>query len=782
RCARDDVPRGRVGDEKPWRILFITEGAGRREIVLDLLTRAGVFPVVQTSWGDFLKDSAPISMLVAPLEQGLELTEAKISVIVESQLFGELGRVAQRAKQAKSIDPDVMIRDLIELQVGAPVVHLEHGVGRYLGLKTIEIQAVQQDFMELLYADGDKIFVPVTALHQVTRYTGVQADHAPLNRLGSGTWQREKKKATEVIHDLAVELLEIYAKRQIKTGTAFHLDASEYERFVSDFAFIETADQDRAIQDILKDLQKETAMERLICGDVGFGKTEVAMRAAFLAVQNDKQVCVLVPTTLLASQHYETFCERFASFPIQVRILSRFQQAKECTATIEALKKGTVDIVIGTHKLLNQSLVFKDLGLLIIDEEHRFGVKQKEKIKAIKNDVHCLTMTATPIPRTLNMAMSGLRDISLIATPPAKRLAIKTFWREKNPALVREAVLREIFRGGQVFYVHNEVDSIQRVAEELQTLLPEALVRFAHGQMSERLLERIMSDFYHQRFNVLVCTTIIETGIDIPTANTLMIDRADKFGLAQLHQLRGRVGRSHHQAYAYLFTPAEKTMTSDAVKRLEAIVSLEDLGAGFILATQDLEIRGAGELLGDEQSGNMHAIGFTLYMELLDRAVTALREGKEPALLEPMLQGPEIDVYFSALLPEDYVGDIHTRLILYKRISNAVSEEDLERIQVELIDRFGLLPIVVKHLFQVTQLKLKAKPLGIHKIQLAKGEGKIGFAEQPNIRPEVLIELIQKEPTRYRLQGPKSLRFQLSTESVDIALRETAGLFERLTR
>lgn len=523
-------------------------------------------------------------------------------------------------------------------------------------------------------------------------------------------------------------------------------------------------------------------MERLICGDVGFGKTEVAMRAAFIAVQNGKQVCVLVPTTLLAAQHYETFTDRFASFPVQIGLLSRFRNAKESAKVLDGLKQGTVDIIIGTHKLFTQTLPFKDLGLLIIDEEHRFGVKQKEIIKTIKNEVHCLTMTATPIPRTLNMAMSGLRDISLIATPPAKRLAIKTFWREKSDALVREAVLREVLRGGQVFYLHNQVDSIHLVTEKLQKLIPEASINFAHGQMPKRLLERLMTDFYHQRFNVLVCTTIIETGIDIPTANTMIIDRADLFGLAQLHQLRGRVGRSHHQAYAYLLTPSEKTMTADSVKRLEAIVSLEELGSGFILATHDLEIRGAGELLGDEQSGNMHAIGFTLYMELLERAVSDLREGKQPNLLAPLNQGPDIDVYFSALLPEEYVGDIHTRLILYKRIANCNTEKELENIQVELIDRFGLLPLSAKYLFQVTSLKLVAKQLGILKIQLAKGEGRVIFSEQPRINSASLIQMIQKESKRYWMQGPVCLKFQLPLESIEKVFEEAAHLFDKLMR
>ncbi|MDP1614348.1 MAG: transcription-repair coupling factor, partial [Methylococcales bacterium] len=578
-------------------------------------------------------------MLVASLDEGVELLESQVALIVEAQLFGEQP-VPQRKLTQKLLDPELMIRDLVELNPNAPVVHLDYGIGRYLGLKTIHAQGFAQEFIELLYAGGDKIYLPVTALNRISRYTGSDPETAPLHKLGAQSWQQEKQKAIEKIHDVAVELLEIYAKRKAQPGTAFSVDEAEYAQFASRFPFTETEDQRRAIEDILHDLKQPTPMDRLICGDVGFGKTEVAMRAAFVAVHNAKQVCILVPTTLLAAQHFETFRDRFAAFPVQIALLSRFKSAKESEKVIAGLKQGSIDIVIGTHKLFSRDLPFKNLGLLVIDEEHRFGVKQKEHLKALRHEVHCLSMTATPIPRTLNMAMAGLRDVSLIATAPLKRLAIKTFWREHNVPLIREAILREILRGGQVFYLHNKVENIERVTQDIQALVPEAKIHFAHGQMSERSLERLMTDFYHQRFNVLVCTTIIETGIDIPTANTMIIDRADLFGLAQLHQLRGRVGRSHHQAYAYLLTPPEKTLSADAVKRLEAIVSLEELGSGFILASHDLEIRGAGELLGEEQSGNMHAIGFSLYMELLERAVKDLRSGKKPELLQPIHQGP----------------------------------------------------------------------------------------------------------------------------------------------
>lgn len=761
------------------RTLFVVESAGRREVLMELLGRAGIVPKVAGSWDAFLNDKAPLSILIAPFDEGVEWEACGLTIITEAQLFGDLA-TPQRSIKQKTIDPDLLIRDLVELQPNTPVVHLDHGIGRYIGLQTLDLQGVKQEFIELLYAGGDKIYVPVTALHCVTRYSGIDVTHAPLHKLGTETWQREKKKAAEKIHDVAAELLEIYAQRQMKPALSMKLDGEEYAKFVSEFPFMETPDQTKAIQDILKDLASSMPMDRLICGDVGFGKTEVAMRAAFIAVQSGKQVCVLVPTTLLAAQHYENFRDRFASFPVQIGLLSRFRSAKETDAVIKGLKTGTLDIVIGTHKLFMRDLPFKDLGLVIVDEEHRFGVKQKEHLKVIRHEVHCLTMTATPIPRTLNMAMAGMRDISLIATPPAKRLSIKTFWREESSQLTREAVLREILRGGQVFYLHNEVDTIAHKTQTLQALLPEATIRYAHGQMPERSLERIMSDFYHQRFNVLVCTTIIETGIDIPTANTIIIDRADLFGLAQLHQLRGRVGRSHHQAYAYLLTPPEKNMGKDAVKRLEAIVSLEDLGSGFLLASQDLEIRGAGELLGEDQSGNMHTIGFSLYMELLERAVSDLKAGKQPDLFAANRHGPDVEVYFSALLPEDYVHDVSERLILYKRIANAKDLLALEAIQVELIDRFGLLPLSTRYLFQVTALKLKADALGIKRIQLAKQEGKLYFSEAPKINPGKLIELIQKESSQYRMQGPSCLSFKHGVEAPDEGINQMEMLLARL--
>lgn len=766
--------------QKNHRCLLVVESAGRREVLLDLLRPSQITPKTQSSWSSFLNDDAPINITIGPLMEGAELVEQSISIIVEAQLFGEQS-VPQRRSNQKTIDPDVIIRDLAELRIGAPVVHLQFGVGRYQGLQTIDDSGTSNDFLILSYAGDDKIYVPVTSLNVISRYMGADASHAPLHRLGTDQWQKEKKKAQEKIHDIAIELLDIYAKREAKPGHVYQLNPNDYQRFASGFPFSETIDQLNAIQQIIGDMESPRPMDRLICGDVGFGKTEVAMRAAFIAVLNGKQVCVLVPTTLLAGQHFETFRDRFAEFPVHIELLSRFRSAKESTQVIESLKNGKTDIVIGTHKLFQKGIDFKNLGLLIIDEEHRFGVKQKEAIKALRTHVDILSMTATPIPRTLNMAMAGIRDISLITTPPAKRLAIKTFWQERNDLVIREAILREILRGGQVFFLHNNVETIDRVCQELQALVPEAKIHLAHGQMRERELERIMSDFYHHRFNVLVCTTIIETGIDIPTANTIIIDRADKFGLAQLHQLRGRVGRSHHQAYAYLLTPHEKLLTSDAVKRIEAVVSLEELGAGFTLATHDLEIRGAGELLGEEQSGNMHAIGFSLFMDMLDRAVSDLKAGKIPELAAPMQQGPEIDLRLSTIIPEEYIGDIHTRLIIYKRISHAKDKQQLHDLQVEMIDRFGMLPLSVKYLLQVTELKMAAAPLGITRITAYSQQGKIEFDKNPSIDASVLIHLIQIHAKRYQMEGPSKLRFTLDSTLPEDRIIEILSLVKQLT-
>lgn len=736
------------------KTLIMAESAGRREVLLDLMQSSNIHPTHVDSWAEFLKSTEHLLLTEGPLSQGAVLLDSDINIIVESQLFEE--RVVHQ-KRIKSVNPDLIIRDLTELKLNAPVVHIEHGVGRYRGLQLIQTSQTENEFLVLEYADKAKIYVPVTSLHLISRYTGGEMEHAPLHRLGTASWEKEKKKAMIQISDVACELLDVYAQRKAKKGIAFSSPNKDYHAFCAAFPFEETLDQQTVIKDVIQDMCQPEPMDRLVCGDVGFGKTEVAMRAAFLAVQNGYQVCVLVPTTLLAGQHYETFTDRFADFPIRIDFLSRFRTKKETDLVLNDLKYGRIDILIGTHKLIQKNINFKQLGLLIIDEEHRFGVKQKDHIKSIKHNVDMLSLTATPIPRTLNMSMSGLQDISIIATPPAKRLSIKTFHHQKNPVVIKDAITREILRGGQVFYLHNNVETIQHIAHEINELIPEAKIEIAHGQMPERQLEKIMTDFYHHKFNVLVCTTIIETGIDIPTANTIIIDRADKFGLAQLHQLRGRVGRAHHQAYAYLLTPDKKAMSKDALKRLDALLSMHDLGAGFMLATHDLEIRGAGELLGEEQSGNMHSLGFTLYMSLLDRAVKAIRSGKQPELDTSLDQGPEINLNMSTVIPEDYIGDIHTRLTLYKRIASANDSEALKALQIEMIDRFGLLPPSVKNLFTITELKLIAQQLGILKCQSSENECVIDFDEKHKAPTELLLHLIQIHAARFKLKGPNRL-------------------------
>ena len=646
-------------------------------MMLDLLRNRGRDPVTFASWDEFLASDAPLGVAIAELGEGVRIAARKIRVITATELGMERPKQRQRRRRAR--DPEAVIRELTDLHIGAPVVHEDHGVGRYRGLTTLDVDGVLTEFLLLEYAGGDKLYVPVQSLHLVTRYSGAAPEDAPLHRLGSDQWAKAKRKAAEQARDTAAELLNLYAQRAARTGTQLALDAGSYQRFALEFPFEETEDQLTAIERVLADLASERPMDRVVCGDVGFGKTEVALRSAFVAVQAGYQVAVLVPTTLLAEQHYRTFKDRFAEWPVRVELLSRFRSAAGSTQALAGLADGQVDIVIGTHKLLQPDLKFKRLGLVIVDEEHRFGVKHKERLKRLRAEVDMLTLTATPIPRTLNMTLGGLRDLSIIATPPADRLAVKTFVGEWSDRQIREAVLREIRRGGQIYFVHNRVENIESVAEQLRKLLPEADVRVAHGQMSERELEVVMLDFYHRQFNVLVCTTIIESGIDIPTANTIIINRADHFGLAQLHQLRGRVGRSHHQAYAYLVAPPMRALSADAVKRLEAIESLEELGSGFALATHDLEIRGAGELLGEGQSGQIQAIGFTLYNELLGRAVAALREGREPDLEDPFTHGPEIEIGVPALIPEDYMPDVHMRLVHYKRIANAASQSRARR-------------------------------------------------------------------------------------------------------
>ena len=741
------------------RVLFTSDSAGRREQVYEILSGRGLDLIRVDDWFGFAASTHRIGVAVAPLESGVILPDAGIAIISEQQLFGE--RVRQRNRRRRTErDPETIIRQLNDLVQGSPVVHAEYGVGRYLGLTTLEAGGIVAEFLELEYADGDKLYVPVHALELISRYTGAAADNAPLHRLGSDQWAKARKRAIRKIRDVAAELLDIYARRAARPGNSFSWSETDYRAFEGSFPFDPTEDQARTIDEVLDDLASNQPMDRIVCGDVGFGKTEVALRASFAAVHGGKQVAILVPTTLLAQQHGQNFNDRFAEWPVRVEVLSRFQSAKAVKSIIEGLRSGNVDIVIGTHRLLQHTKDIKDVGLVIIDEEHRFGVRHKEAIKSLRSEIDVLTLTATPIPRTLNMALGGIRDMSLITTPPAERLAVKTFVTAWNDVLIREACLREIKRGGQVYFIHNRVEDIERIGERLAELVPEAKIRVGHGQMPERELEHVMLDFSHRRFNILLCTTIVESGIDIPTANTIIINRADRFGLAQLHQLRGRVGRSHHRAYAYLLAPPKATMTADAIKRLEAIDSLEALGSGFTLATHDLEIRGAGELLGDTQSGQIQEIGFSLYTELLGRAVDSLKAGHEPDLEGPLNAGVDINLHVAALLPDDYVPDVHLRLILYKRISGAESQDELRDLQVELIDRFGLLPLATKNLLRIASIKQQATTLGIEKIDAADGGGYLVFGQQGHIDPVALVQLVQNDSRIYKLQGSHRLQFR----------------------
>ena len=762
------------------RILFTVESAGRREMLLQTLRLYEITPTVYQSWDDFFSADDSLGLCITPIEEGLWLEQDKLCVIPEALLLGEKVRQDRRKRKIKT-DADQVIRNLTELHVGTPVVHEEHGIGRYLGLQTLAVGDDKTEFLTLEYAKGDKLYVPVASLHLISRYTGTNEDKAPLHALGSGQWEKAKRKAIEKVHDVAAELLDIYARREIHTGYRFKLEKLDYDKFSSTFEFEETPDQQLAIDAVIQDMTDSKPMDRVVCGDVGFGKTEVAMRAAFVAAMNGKQVAVVAPTTLLAQQHYQNFSDRFADWPVKVNGLSRFKNAKQTAEILKQLKQGKLDIVVGTHKLLSADVKFDQLGLVIIDEEHRFGVRQKEQLKSLRSEVDILTLTATPIPRTLNMAMSGMRDLSIIATPPAARHPIQTFVSQWNETLITEACEREIKRGGQIYFLHNEVSTIENTARKLSELIPAARIQFVHGQMRETELEAIMRDFYHQRFNLLVCTTIVESGIDVPTANTIIMDRADKLGLAQLHQLRGRVGRSHHRAYAYLMTPPKKSMTSNAIKRLEAIESMEDLGAGFTLATHDLEIRGAGELLGDEQSGQIHEIGFTLYTELLQRAVSAMKAGHQPELDRPLDHGTEIDMSMPALIPEDYLPDVHNRLVMYKRIASCENKESLRDLQVEMIDRFGLLPQATKNLFAITELKLKVHPMGIRKIEAGPLGGRIIFEPQPKIDPMNIIQLIQKKPNEFQFDGADRLRFTADLEQREHRIDKIHKIIQQLT-
>jgi transcription-repair coupling factor (superfamily II helicase) len=765
----------------PGRVLVAADSPGRREALMEQLATFATRPVPVSGWPAFLAGTERLAIGVLPIEDGFALDDPRLCVLGERQLFGERAQQARRRRRATR-DPEAIIRDLGELAEGAPVVHADHGVGRYRGLIKLDVGGAPGEFLAIEYARGDKLYVPVAQLDLVSRYTGSAPEFAPLHSLGGDAWEKAKRRAAERVRDVAAELLDIYARREARQGTAIPLDRPLYEQFAASFPFEETPDQHTAIEAVLTELQKGRPMDRVVCGDVGFGKTEVAVRAAFAVAQAGKQVALLVPTTLLAQQHYRNFSDRFADWPVRVELLSRFRSKKEVDEALKKLADGTVDVVIGTHKLLSDEIRFKDLGLVIVDEEQRFGVRQKEQFKKLRAEVDLLTLTATPIPRTLNMSMAGLRDLSIIATPPAHRLAVQTFITPWDGALLREAFQRELSRGGQVYFLHNEVETIEKTAREVEALVPEARIRVAHGQMPERELESVMLDFYRQRFNVLVSTTIIESGIDVPTANTIIINRADRFGLAQLHQLRGRVGRSHHRAYAYLVVPDKKAMTADAEKRLEAIASLEELGAGFALATHDLEIRGAGELLGEEQSGQIQAVGFSLYTDLLARAVAALKEGRVPDLDGDDRGHTEVELHLPALIPDDYIDDVHTRLMLYKRIAGAKDAEALTDLQVEMVDRFGVLPDPTRHLFAVAELKQRAAALGIRKIDLGANGGRIVFKARPNVDPLTVIRMVQRLPKVYAFDGQDKVRVRLELPGAAERLRTAGEILAVLAR
>ncbi|WP_202845621.1 transcription-repair coupling factor [Luteimonas saliphila] len=790
--ARDSEPGAALGSflsSYGGRTLIAADSAGRREALLELLDAAGLEPAVLPDFAAFLRDhgqsrvgggDARFAIAVAPLDDGFALDHdasghGPVAILTERQLFPERAAQPRRRRRAGR-EPEAIIRDLGELSEGAPIVHEDHGVGRYRGLVTLEAGGQAGEYLDIEYAKGDRLYVPVAQLHLVSRYSGASAETAPLHSLGGEQWAKAKRKAQEKVRDVAAELLEIQARRMARAGLALPIDRAMYEPFAAAFPFEETPDQHAAIEAVIRDLGSSQPMDRVVCGDVGFGKTEVAVRAAFVAAAAGRQVAVLVPTTLLAEQHYRNFRDRFADWPLRVEVLSRFKSTKEIKAEIGKIADGTLDVIVGTHRLLQKDVKFKDLGLVIVDEEQRFGVRQKEALKALRANVHLLTLTATPIPRTLNMAMAGLRDLSIIATPPAHRLAVQTFVHAWDDAMLREAFQRELARGGQVYFLHNDVESIGRMQRQLSELVPDARIGIAHGQMPERELEKVMLDFHKQRFNVLLCSTIIESGIDIPNANTIIINRADKFGLAQLHQLRGRVGRSHHRAYAYLVVPDRRSITSDAQKRLDAIASMDELGAGFTLATHDLEIRGAGELLGEDQSGQMAEVGFSLYTELLERAVRSIRQGKLPDMDEPLHRGADVELHLPSLIPDDYLPDVHTRLTLYKRISSARDGAELRELQVEMIDRFGLLPDAAKHLFAIAELRLQATALGIRKLDLGPGGGRLQFLDKPAVDPMAVIRLIQGQPKHYRMDGPDKLRIALDLADADTRLKAARGL------
>ena len=761
------------------RTLIVAESAGRRETLTSFFSEHDFHPALVDDWARFAESQHPLAIAYGPVASGFLLEGERIAVVTETELYPGQVRQARRRDGRAPTNAEGMVRDLAEVKAGDPVVHSQHGIGRYLGLVTLDLGEGAMEFLHLEYEGGDKLYVPVSQLHAISRYTGAAPEDAPLHRLGSGQWEKAKRKAARQVRDTAAELLDLYAKRLARQGHAFPLKVQDYEAFAGTFPFEETPDQNAAIHSVIEDMTTGRPMDRLVCGDVGFGKTEVAMRAAFIAVAGGTQVAILVPTTLLAEQHFQNFSDRFAAFPVRIAELSRFRSPREIAKSLEGLAAGSIDIVIGTHKLIQKDVHFKDLGLVIIDEEHRFGVRQKEELKKLRTSVDVLTLTATPIPRTLAMSLEGLRDFSVIATAPQRRLAIKTFVNRISKGIVREAVLRELKRGGQAYYLYNEVETIENRRAELEELLPEARIAVAHGQMPERELERVMRDFYHQRTNVLLCSTIIETGIDVPTANTILIHRADRFGLAQLHQLRGRVGRSHHQAYAYLLTHGEEALSAAARKRLEAIQMMEDLGAGFYLAMHDLEIRGAGEVLGESQSGGIHDVGFALYNEMLEHAVKQLKMGREPDLAAPLSVATEVNLHAPALLPEAYCGDVHERLVIYKRLANCNSEEELERLTEELVDRFGALPDATRVLLECHKLRIQGAPLGVQKIDASSGGIVVQFVPQPPVDPRRVLSLVQSSRI-YRLPGPDRVKIEVRQEDLKLRANEVRQFLRKL--
>ena len=741
-------------------VLIVAPSAGRRETLHEYLAEHGLDATLCDGWANRQTGAGRILLTYGPLAEGFVTADDSLAVITETELYA-IPPKTRRAREARATQIDNLLRDLSELKPGDPVVHAQYGVGQYLGLINMDLGDGDTEFLQLEYAKGDKLYVPVANLHLISRYSGAGEGAAPLHKLGTDQWEKARRRAMQAARDTAAELLNLYALRAAREGHAFKFSPHDYEAFAEGFGYEETPDQAAAIAAVMVDMQAGKPMDRLVCGDVGFGKTEVALRAAFMAVMGGYQVAVLVPTTLLAEQHFNNFSDRFSAWPIKLAELSRFRSPKEQAEALQALADGKLDIVIGTHRLIQKDVKFARLGLVIMDEEHRFGVRQKEQLKALRAEVDVLTLTATPIPRTLAMSLEGIRDFSVIATAPQKRLAIKTFVQSFSAGLIREAVLRELKRGGQVYFLHNEVSTIEAMRERLEKLLPEARIRVGHGQMGERELEQVIRDFYQQRYDILLCTTIIETGIDIPTANTIIINRADKFGLAQLHQLRGRVGRSHHQAFAYLLVEEDRTLTPQAKKRLEAIQLMEELGSGFHLAMQDLEIRGAGEVLGEKQSGEILEVGFSLYNDMLAGAVASLKAGKEPDMNQPLGVVSEINLHLPALLPVDYCPDVHERLVLYKRLASVHDTEELTQLQEELVDRFGQLPDPARALLDTHRLRLAAKPLGIMKVDASADSILLQFVPQPPIDPGRIIQLIQTRRD-IKLAGENRLRWHLS--------------------